>query len=332
MNISPIAMIAASLLLPAFAYAQQPQPITETSGAVQSEPPELPFLGGFLKETRILYPLQLGKWHAEGEHIYEQQDAGVSITYRDPSHADRLITVYFYPAGVIEDDMLKQAVDGSIADIKSNIGIPGGYADIQMDEPDLFTYQSKTGDGKASDKQGWSVGMRIIRDGRDLHSALALLHDRLYFVKGRLTLGEEALSIRETSQLLKSFMPDLLGKTTLTSTGGCWMPIPIVRKDAPLPAKNPEALFNIDQKGAGVDAVAYKDRIEALEVDSAQAKVMQLLAMSMTGRLFSGCEPPSDLLPSVPDGMREIRIEYRMPQSTEPDPSRQLRPARSGLG
>lgn len=106
--------------------------------------------------------------------------------------------------------------------------------------------------------------------------SLVLLHDRLYFVKGRLTLGEQALSIRETSELLQTFLSDLLDRTTLTSTGGCWMPIPIVRKDAPLPAKNPEALFTIDQKGVGVEAVAYKDRIEVLDVNSSQAKVTQM--------------------------------------------------------
>ena len=38
-----------------------------------------PLLGGFLQQSRILYPLQVGEWNATAEHLYEDQQHGVSI-------------------------------------------------------------------------------------------------------------------------------------------------------------------------------------------------------------------------------------------------------------
>ena len=38
-----------------------------------------PFLGGFLKETRILYPLRHDGWEAQGEHLYDVQALGASV-------------------------------------------------------------------------------------------------------------------------------------------------------------------------------------------------------------------------------------------------------------
>ena len=322
-------------------HAAQPAAAASKAAVQTAQAPEQPFLGGFLRETRIIYPLKLGDWHAEGEHIYEQQEAGVSVTYRDPGHADRLITLYFYPAGVVEDDEVRQVADESIADINSNIGIPGGYSDIRMGRLERFTYEPSTknegdkpsiDDGKSGPQQGWSVDMRSVRDGRAYHSAMALLQHRLYFVKGRLTVGEKVLSRKKTRELLQGFIADLLDNTTLDSTGGCWMPLPIVRKNAPLSADGPGVLFNIGPEGVEMEAVAYADRIEALDVTSTQAKVTQLLVMSMTDRLFPGCEPASELIPTIPEGMREIRIEYRLPKGKEAVPSRRLRTRTSGLG
>jgi hypothetical protein len=54
-----------------------------------------PFLGGFLKETRVLYPLRIGDWEAQGEHLYEQQELGASVRYVHQGDKDRWIDLYF---------------------------------------------------------------------------------------------------------------------------------------------------------------------------------------------------------------------------------------------
>ena len=302
-----LAMVASSA--PVMAQQLKPLPqIQEDAARAQDANP--PFLGGFLKQTRIVYPLQLGNWQAEGEHVYDNQEAGVSIGYRDPAHSDRLITVYFYPAGVVGEEVLKQAVDASISDIESNLGIAGGYADIQMQDPQRYVHEAKAGGAEPTENHAWYVGMRTVRNGRGLHSALVLLHDRLYFVKGRLTVGEQALSISATGQLLKTFLADLLRETTVISTGDCWMPIPIVKKDPPLAVDGPGALLNVGTEAAGIAAVAYEDRVEAVDVDSVQAGAVQIMAMSMTNRMLPGCEKPSDLFHRC-RRLREIRTKSR---------------------
>ena len=280
-----IALLASTLLVAGVAGAQQPaaqtQPVSEPVAATSH------FLGGFLKRTSIVYPLALGDWQAEDEHLFELQEAGVSVAFRNGKHTDQAITVYFYPAGLAGSDVAKQAAEASMADIKGNIGIPGGYDDVEMSPLRTVPLDATTEvNGR---KQGWGLDMRVQREGRTYHSAMLLFVDRLYFVKGRLSLPEEALSLAKTSRALQSFMGELLGRTTISSTGDCWNPSRQVEKARPL-----------DENG-----------------------------QPAANRLSTGCEPPTDVLRSVPDGMREIRLEYRAPGETQmgsPQPRRANRP------
>lgn len=69
---------------------------------------ESPFLGGFLQESRVVYPLQLGQWQAGAEQRYTEQEEGASINYRDPAQPGALLSVYFYPAGQLAPGQLQQ--------------------------------------------------------------------------------------------------------------------------------------------------------------------------------------------------------------------------------
>lgn len=284
-----IALLASTLLVAGVAEAQR--------SATQTRPPREPaaatshFLGGFLKRTSIVYPLAVGDWQAQGEHIFELQEAGVSVAFRNGKHADQAITVYFYPAGVAGNDVAKQAAEASIADIKGNIGIPGGYEDVDMAPLHAVSFDAATSAVRGK-KQGWGLDMRLQREGRTYHSAMMLLVDRLYFVKGRLSLDGKAMSRAETSHALQDFLGALLDSTRIGSTGNCWDPLRQVEKSSAL-------------DGSG---------------------------MSIANRFLPGCEPPSDVLQSVPQGMREIHLEYRAPGEHESGPPKPLRTKRSGVG
>ena len=76
-----------------------------------------PFLGGFLKETRIVYPLQVGEWEAVGERLYDAAELGASVRYRSGTDLDRWIDVYFYPVGVVPDSYLRQAAQASLQEL-----------------------------------------------------------------------------------------------------------------------------------------------------------------------------------------------------------------------
>lgn len=263
----------------------------QASSSSEPAPVSSRFLGGFLKRTSIVYPLAIGDWQAEGERIFEMQEAGVSVAFRNTRHPDRAITVYFYPAGVVDDDVARQAAEASIADIKLNIGIPGGYDDVEMSPLRAVPLQPATGAAMGR-TQGWSLDMRVQREGRTYHSAMLLLADRLYFVKGRLSLPGNALSLADTSRALQAFMGALLDRTTISSTGDCWDPSRQVEKARRLDGNGPPRAT----------------------------------------RSTPGCEAPTDVLPIVPNDMREIRLEYRVPGENESGSPQPWRAKRSGIG
>lgn len=288
MSRSGIALLVSMLLAASVAEARQAA--GETSSPDEPAAVSSRFLDGFLKRTTIVYPLLVGDWQAEGEHIFELQEAGVSVAFRHTRHADRTITLYFYPAGVVGNDVARQAAEASIADIKGNIGIPGGYDNVEMSP--LRAVPLDPTSAAMGRKQGWSLDMRVQREGRSYHSAMLLLVDRLYFVKGRLSLPGKALSLARTSRALQAFMGELLDRTTITSTGDCWNP-----------SRQVEKARRQDESGRpGADHPS------------------------------TGCEPPTDVLRSVPDGMREIRLEYRVPGDNGTGSPQPRRTKRSGVG
>src|SRR5690606_32582966 len=93
------------------------------------EAPRVPFLGGFLEETRIVYPLTVGDWDARGERLYDAAELGASVRYQSGEHLDRWIDIYFYPVGVVPPSHLDQAAQVTLEEIGMGIGRPGGYLD-----------------------------------------------------------------------------------------------------------------------------------------------------------------------------------------------------------
>ena len=107
------------------------------------------------------------------------------------------------------------------------------------------------------------------------------------------------------------------------------MRLPIEQLAAGLAAADGSVL-SMKTNGQATEFV-YPDRVLARDPGSIGAKVAMALGMSMQGRIFAGCDGSDPLNPDVPDGMREIRIEYRAPDAS-PDPARPARSSRSGVG
>lgn len=273
-----------------------------------------PFLGGFLKETRVIYPLEVEGWKAKDEHRYEHQELGASVRYARPGSEEGWIDVYFYPAGVVSGTDRDEVLERTLEEIRLSVGQGGGEADL--DAPTRLTYT--LGSGKAREEvAASSTSMRLLRKGKGYHSAMVLLDRHLYFVKGRYSVPEASMSRRKVKQRLEDFIGDLLPETSLHSTGGCWMPLPVVEK-ADLGTEALGALVAISNAGR-VLAAGYADRVEALEAASPAASATRAMAMSATGRLFEGCGPAEDMNPVVPPGKRELRLEFTAPPSEERD-------------
>ncbi len=288
-------------------------------------PAERPFLGGFLQDSRILYPLRIGPWIARDEHMYEQAELGASVRYQHGEAHDRWIDIYFFPAGIVPDERVRAMAQGTLEGVRAlpgNSGLPAG---------DLET--SRIGFGDDKDRRHatvYSSGFMLVRDGKQYASAMTLLAKDLYYIKGRYS-GEAAAHTPEALHAeLKDFNARLVRESRLYSTGECWMPPPIVQVDSPDP-RAAGALLNISVDGkAGV--VGFADRVEAVDAGSPQAIVAQFMAYSASHRWVEGCNPPGDMTPAVPEGMRELRFEYRAPPERNDGSMPRLRSPRSGVG
>lgn len=287
-----------------------------------------PFLGGFLKETRVLYPLRIGDWEAQGEHLYEQQELGASVRYVHRGDKDRWIDLYFYPAGVLPASRLAVDAKAVVEGIRTTVGVPGGYSEMQVEPMVPLSFPVGTGKQR-EDIAAQSVSLHLVREGKAYSSALVLMIKDLYYIKGRFSAEQSALSQRKTRRQLEDFMREVAGQSRVISTGDCWMPMPRVQKVV-LASGAPGQIASVDKEGA-LSAIAYADRVEALDVDSPEAGVMAFMAMVQTGRWLKGCLPVEDINPVVPEGMREIRLEFRTPANEGSDPSIPLRPGSTGV-
>jgi len=293
--------------------------------APAAEEAPAPFLGGFLTETRILYPLRVGDWQARDEHRYEQAELGVSVRYQHGEARDRWIDVYFYPAGVVAPDRVRRETEGTLEGIRSH----AGYAQVEAEPPAAFEVAVGDGEGRRV-YEGRSLGMRLQRDGRTYGSAMTLLAKDLYFIKGRYSAEGADVEPGALQAQLQDFTADLVRASRFYSTGACWMPPPIVRTAAP-DAQAEGALMHTAVDGQ-VRAVAFADRVEAVDPDAPEATVMQMMSMTPSGRWIEGCHPPEDMTPAVPPDLREIRFEYRLPPARSDGTTPRLRGRRTGLG
>lgn len=302
--------------------------------AMADEPPaqeaRAPFLGAFLTETRILYPLSIDGWEALGERRYEMAELGASVRYEDPSREDRWMDAYFYPAGVLPSGRLRKDVEQTMHEISGRVGVPDGYERVAMGTLKPFSIKFGKGWDKRS-LEAYSVSMQIQRDGKRYHSAMVMLVSDMYYIKTRMTVAEDQIKQERARTLLEKNTIELVRALRVSNTGRCWNPAPILKTDPPLDTGKPGVVVSTAENGVP-SAVAYADRVEALEPESPQARLMQLLAGTITGRIGPGCVPAEDMNPPVPEGMRELRFEYSAPKEDSDGKSPRLRGQRTGVG
>ena len=318
------------LLVGTSADAQNPPADRPVGNQTAVAADEAPFLGGFLKETRIVYPLQLGRWKAVGEHLYEQQELGVSVRYAHGDDVDRWIDLYFYPAGVLSAAQFEQAALSEREQIQQIRQQPGGHGAIDMGALQRFSYAVPGEGRKQQHRQGYVVDMSYVHEGENRNSVMTLLLDRLYFIKGRFSVAEHRMSRRRARKLLVDFIGELSPRLEIVSSGQCWMPLPVGKLEAA--AAEPEARLASGSGDGPHTEWLLADRVLARDPESPGAKALMVLGMAVQGRLFPGCGSAEPINPVVPEGMREIRLEFRGPLESGPDPTRRIRGTRPDLG
>lgn len=310
---------AAMLLVACASHA-----LPAATGEAVDDAPE-PFLGGFLKETRVVYPLEVDGWRAQGEKLYDAAELGASVRYQSGERLDRWIDIYFYPVGVVQASHLDQAAQLTLQEIST----ASGYREVEAGALRSFEVALES-DGESTSIPARSADMRLVRDEGAFHSAMVLLVDRMYFVKGRYSVAAQAMARDEVRAMLEAFVAAMLRDTYIGSTGGCWSPlaIEVLPADAPAPADAGLSMTSEGDNGAWV----VDGRVLARDPASAEAQALAVLAMGMDGRVYPGCVDAEPHNPEVPEGHREIRFEYRAPTDTRRHDGRRLAPSGAGIG
>ena len=284
-----------------------------------------PFLGGFLRETRVVYPLRVGDWEAEGEHLFDEQSLGAAVRYRNLKHAQRWLDLYFYPAGILDGREFDEATR-----VQRESLAMAGYGHLDLGPTRDFHYLVESRHGRGEDTPephtGHSLDAAMVSEGVRLHSAMTLQYERLYFIKGRLSAPRGDASRRSLREALESFASALAPQLEIRSSGECWRPLPIT----PMPAGGApvaSTILSIDD-GSGGKSVVTPSGVVADRPDSDAAKAAMLLGMHRMGRIHDGCVATEDLNATVPEGMRELRLEFHAPDELSDGHAPRLRPER----
>ncbi len=206
-NVHVLAVLA-GLAIMGNAHAVSPPEASNVAAA------PTPFLGGFLEESRVVYPLEMAGWTAGDEHRYDDQASGVSVGYARGEGTPGVLTVYFYPAGVLSPDAFTDAAAAVWEGIAEARRGDGGSAAMG----DLEPYASPSRPGAP----GYIGSLSFENEHGAYHSAMALLLDRLYFVKARLSIDAREASLAETGETLRRIMDALEARLVISSTGACW--------------------------------------------------------------------------------------------------------------
>lgn len=312
----------ASVTTPASAPVEQQPPV---------EAPPVPFLGGFLRETRILYPLRVGEWEAKGEKRYDDFAAGVSVRYATASDERNWVDVFVYPVGAVNAGQVL-----NMAERERQGLIDTWLKDARSRDEDISPLRTFSLPTNADDSD--SPGPRAIAHSIDLtfeskderrDSAMVVLFHQLYLVKTRYSVRGGPPRREAVRESLEQFTAQLLPQLTIATTGACWQPLPVEQLADGMTAPDGH-LLTVEQDGATVVHV-YRDRVLARDPQGPAADIAVRKGMQLLGRLHPGCDGFDPVNPDVEEGMREIRIEYPPPAEALPG-TRRLRSRQRGLG
>ena len=273
-----------------------------------------PLLGGYMRESRIVYPLTVQDWHAQGEHRYEQPEAGVSLRYASDSAQEAWLDVYVYPVGEIGIGQLDAHMAQTVGELEGIAGQAHGrkirFGPVQADRIPLDAVDDESADGELR-----SAGGRMDSDDAVYHTALAIALRQYYFIKGRYSVGEATMSPDAARAALAGFLEQFVQRVRISSTGGCGAPLPVVVIEPR--AELPEiGLLEATHDDRPLAVLTADYRVFTHTRDDPAVLLLQGSGRMMRDARFPGCAGESPVEPEVPEDHREIRIEYRAPQTS----------------
>ncbi len=285
--------------------------------AAGDDPAPRVLLGEVITQSRVFYPLRAGSWQAIGEQRYAPQALGVSIRYVD-NRKRHWLDLYVYPAGLLGDAGLEQAAMqertqiGEAAQQTGRAVVLGELAALGADSP----------------VRGWQLDLHY-PDERT-RSAMVLFARDLYLVKVRASVTDAELPPETMLALVRDVVARIAPYLHVIHTGDCWMGARVQIVDGL--HDDPQVLASTRDAVGRLQAQLFTDRVL---VDAAAQAEAPALASALNQSVYPGCVAPDAIDLNVPDGLREIRIEYPSLEASPGNrakPRRRPRPPLSGIG
>ena len=306
-----------------------------SAGALAAEadaPPQL--LGHYITDTRALYPLRVGDWEAAGEKRYEPQELGVSVRYQDTRRPDRWMDLYLYPAGVMFDPVFEQVFQQGVDEIVQ-IARDRQAGEVHVGQTRVFATMPAAGAGLLGElavkARSFALDMPM-HDAR-YRSALAMTVRDLYFIKVRYSVQADRAADEDVQAEAETLLSGFVARVRLLNTGHCRQVLQV--RAIPQGQARPEALLASTNDGREDEMWITDDTVYLRgEVIAQQAQAARLRdeAQAIRDVLRGHCVAPDAMEMAVPDGMREIRFEYRLPPEGSDGSAPRLRGQRTGVG
>jgi hypothetical protein len=226
----PAAAEAESARAVRYTRALEAEPLGDDATAMRLEegPPAAPFLGSFLHESHIVYPLAVPEgWEVLGEQRYDAPEQGASVRYHRVGDKSGWIDVFYYPVGALNAEQLAKMADTERRNLVT------AWEDALTGDPitRLTTFTVPTGrPAPYFIVTAYATDFSYLhRDNKKpYHSAMVLMVDRLYAIKLRYSADADVRSREEVVKETQHFARQLLPQVEISSTGQCGAPEGVV--------------------------------------------------------------------------------------------------------
>jgi len=180
-----------------------------------------PFLGDFLRGTSVVYPMQVGQWHAVDERRYEDVLGGASIRFARPGDTSGWIDLYFYPVGLQEPAEQQTMAEGereSLLDARKEL--MASERDMSALQPMVVPVAS-LGVGGPAQVDANALDFSYSSRGKAYSSVMIFAVDRMYAIKLRYSVEAATASRQQARREAEAFFRTLLSGVEITSFGSC---------------------------------------------------------------------------------------------------------------
>lgn len=196
---------------------------------VNATPDEVPFLGGFLRETSVIYPERIGTWVMVGEHRFDTAPYGASLRYERPDDNTGFIDVYIYPVGVNSAEAVAEQA------VIERDALQKGWASQLVDPPmsplSTFTLPVRPVANPSPYHQprpktvtAYQVDFGFKREEGAYSGAFIYMVDRLHGIEIRYNAKASSLDRAQLRKEAEKFTREVFPQLGIVSNGSCGLP------------------------------------------------------------------------------------------------------------